>query len=131
MWAYYFDRDAEEHPFVATPIDEALAAEEIFINTVIIVEVAHFLIKNLGPIIGKEKLDTFLAFPFKVIDLNYALTLEAIERLKEYSHLGIGGRDATILAFMKRRKVRRIMTHDEAFKKIDWLETIDPIPPGV
>ena len=47
--------------------------------------------------------------------------------LKKYSHLGIGGRDATVLALMSRAKAKRIMTHDEALKKVDWLEAIDPV----
>lgn len=47
---------------------------------------------------------------------------------KGYSHLGIGGRDATILAFMREESIERIMTHNAALKKIDWLEVIDPIP---
>ncbi|MFQ5951209.1 MAG: type II toxin-antitoxin system VapC family toxin [Candidatus Geothermarchaeales archaeon] len=128
MWAYYFDGDTAEHRFVEAPIENALNTEEILVNTVIIMEVAHYLIKNLGPVLGKDKLDTFLTFPFKVVDLDYGLTLEAIDRLKEYAHLGIGGRDATILAFMKREGTNRIMTHDKALKRVDWLETADPVP---
>ena len=61
-------------------------------------------------------------------DLDYFTTLESIEQLKRYSHLGIGGRDATILALMKRSSIKKLMSHDAAFKKIDWLEVIDPIP---
>lgn len=128
MWAYYFDREAPEHPFVANKIEEALGSEKIVLNTVIIMEVAHFLIKNLGPVTGKDKVETFLSYPFTILDLDYDLTQEAIDTLVTYSHLGIGGRDATILATMKRLNTKRIMTHDEAFKKVDWIEIIDPIP---
>ena len=56
------------------------------------------------------------------------MTLESIEQLKRYSHLGVSGRDATILAFMKRSSSRKIMTHDSALKKVDWLEVLDPVP---
>ena len=49
MWAYYFDEDAPEHTFVTTSIDKASRSERIVISTVIIMEVAHFLIKNLSP----------------------------------------------------------------------------------
>jgi len=127
MWAYYFDEDAPEHPLVITPIDKALHSERIVINTVIIMEVAHFLIKNLGPILGKDKLDIFLSFPFVISNLDYDVTLEAIEHLRSYSHLRIGGRDATVIATMKRLGFNKIMTHDEAFKKLDWLAVIDPL----
>jgi len=54
MWAYYFDKDAPEHPFVADRIDKALSSEKIVMNTVIIIEVAHFLVRSLGPVIGKR-----------------------------------------------------------------------------
>lgn len=127
IWAYYFDEDAPEHPSVTEPVAEALRSERIVVNTVIIMEVAHFLIKNLGPLIGKDKLDVFLSFPFTVLDLNYNVTLDAIEHLRSYSHLGIGGRDATLLATMRRLGFNKIMTHDESFKKLDWLEVLDPI----
>lgn len=127
IWAYYFDKDAAEHPFVTEPVNKALRSERIVLNTVIIMEVAHFLIKNLGPIIGKSKLDVFLSFPFLVLNFDYDLTLNAIEHLKNYSHLGIGGRDATIIATMKSLGFNKIMTHDEAFKRVDWLEIIDPV----
>jgi len=128
MWAFYLDLESEEHEHVVEAIEKTLGSEEIVLNTVIIIEVAHYLIKNLGPVVGKEKLDTFLGYPFTIVDLDYQHTLMAIEELAKYSHLGIGGRDATILSLMKHRKIERVMTHDTAFKRINWLEIIDPIP---
>ncbi|MEM2122205.1 MAG: type II toxin-antitoxin system VapC family toxin [Candidatus Bathyarchaeia archaeon] len=128
IWAYYFDRDAPEHKFVVDMVEKALTTGQIATNTVIIVEVTHFLIKNLGALTGMEKVDVFLSFPFTVVDLTYNLTLKAIEYLARYFHLGIGGRDATILATMEMLGLNRIMTHDKAFKKVDWLKVMDPIP---
>ena len=130
IWAYYFDEDSPEHPFVVDDVEEALRSEGIAINTVIIIEVAHFLIKNLGPILGRNKLSTFLSFPFRIVDLNYELTLKSLDLLAKYSHLGIGGRDATILATAETLNINEIMTHDEAFKRIEWLRIIDPISKG-
>jgi uncharacterized protein len=126
IWAYFFDRDSPEHKNVAKAVEKALKTEKIAINTVIIMELAHYLVKNLGPVNGSEKLSSFLSYPFVVLDLNYASTLEAVEMLKRYSHLGIGGRDATILALMKEIGTKKIMTHDEALKKVDWVEAVDP-----
>jgi len=97
------------------------------INTVIMVEVAHFLIKNLGAVLGMEKLREFLRFPFTVVDLDHAMALRALELLARYSHVGVGGQDATILATAESLSISKIMTHDEAFKKVDWLEVIDPV----
>ncbi len=127
IWAYYFDKNAPEHQFVVDKVEESLNSEKVAINTVIIIEVAHFLVKNLGPVIGKGKLDVFLRLPFTVVELDYDLTLKAVEFLAKYSHQGIGGRDATILAAAETVRSTKIMTHDEAFKRVDWVEVIDPI----
>lgn len=130
IWAYYFSRGAPEHKYVEKPIDGIIKSgkEEIAVNSVIVMELAHFLVKSLGPIEAKAKIDLFLSFPMIIGDLDYSSTLDSIEELKKYSHLGIGGRDATILAFMRKASIRRIMTHDAALKQIDWLDVIDPIP---
>jgi predicted nucleic acid-binding protein len=127
IWAYYFDQDCPEHASVVGPLEKALKSEQIATNTIIIIEVAHFLIKNLGPVNGAEKLGLFLRFPLVVSDFDYRSSLDAVDMLKRYSHLGVGGRDATILALMSRAKIRTIMTHDDALKKVEWLEAIDPV----
>lgn len=127
IWAYYFDQDSTEHESVVEPVERALKAEQIGANTVIVMELAHFLIKNLGPVDGGEKLGLFLSFPLVISDFDYRSSLDAIEMLKRHSHLGVGGRDSTLLALMNRTGVKRIMTHDDALKKIQWLEVVDPV----
>lgn len=130
IWAYYFDRDSPEHRYVVEPVEKALRSDRVAINTVIIMELAHFLIKNLGPVEGGEKLALFLRFPLVISDFDYRSSLDSAEMLKRYSHLGVGGRDATVLALMHRAGVKKIMTHDEALKKVDWLEVNDPVTTG-
>jgi predicted nucleic acid-binding protein len=127
IWAYYFDGDCPEHKSVVGPVEKALKSEQIAVNTIIVMELAHFLVKGLGPQIGGEKLDQFLRFPLIITDFNYQHALSAIEMLKKYSHLGIGGRDATLLAMMDVAGEKRIMTHDETLMKVDWLKPIDPV----
>jgi uncharacterized protein len=127
IWAYYFDQDSPEHKRVVTPVERALKSEAITVNTIIVMELAHFLIKNLGPINGDEKMGIFLRFPLVIHDFGYRDVLESVGMLKRYSHLGIGGRDATLLAMMSQTGQKKIMTHDEALKKVDWLETVDPV----
>jgi predicted nucleic acid-binding protein len=127
IWAYYFDRDCPEHESVVGSVEKALKSERIAVNTIIVMELAHFLVKSLGPSIGGEKLDQFLRFPLIIADFDYKHALSAIEMLKKYSHMGIGGRDATLLAMMDVAGEKRIMTHDEALKKVDWLKPIDPV----
>jgi uncharacterized protein len=108
-------------------VERALKSDTVAINTIIIMELAHFLIKSLGPVSGGEKLALFLRFPLVISDIDYKSVLESIEMLKRYSHSGIGGRDATILAMMYKKGEKKIMTHDQALKKIDWLEVNDPV----
>ena len=121
------DNDCPEHQSVVGPVEKALKSEQIAINTIIVMELAHFLVKSLGAPIGGEKMDEFLRFPLVITDFDYRHALGAIETLKKQSHLGIGGRDATLLAMMEGAGDKRIMTHDEALKKVDWLECIDPV----
>jgi predicted nucleic acid-binding protein len=127
IWAYYFDQDSPEHKSVVGPVEKALKSEQIAINTIIIMELAHFLIKNLGPVDGGERLGLFLRFPLVISDFDYRSALDSIEMLKRHSHLGVGGRDATVLALSKGAGVKKIMTHDDALKKVDWLEATDPV----
>jgi len=128
IWAYYFDESAPEHGYVIEAVENALKTEEIVINTVIIMELAHFLIKNLGIDVGRRKLRVFLGFPFTIVDLTHELVLIAIRLLVRYAHLGIGGRNATILATMRKLGIDTIMTHDTAFKRIPDIKVVDPIP---
>jgi predicted nucleic acid-binding protein len=61
IWCYYFDRSAQEHNIVSDKLEKALE-DRVAINTVIEMEVAHYLIKNLG-LEGKSKMYTFLSYP--------------------------------------------------------------------
>lgn len=130
IWAYYFDADAPEHKSVVPAVRKGLR-EGVLISTVVVMEVAHFLIKNLGPVLGKEKLDIFLSFPMQVDELTLDSVRKSADELSKYSHLGIGGRDATLLASMRRRGVTRLMTHDEALKRVPGIKAIDPVSPAV
>lgn len=127
MWCFYFSQSSKEHGKVTATIENILGKEQILSNTVIVMELSHFLVKNLGPRIGKEKLDTFLSFPMNVIDVDFFLMKKSIDLLCDYSHTGIGGRDATLLASLKQAKTNKIMTNDGAFKKIDWVDVLDPL----
>ena len=60
-------------------------------------------------------------------DLDFPAVKGSIDMLCSYSHTGIGGRDATMLYAMKKAGIARIMTHDEAFKKTDWVEVVDSV----
>jgi len=127
IWCYYFDISAKEHEKAATYIESILGKKEIAMNSLVIIEISHYLIKNLGPVNGKEGVEKVLAFPFIVQDFDYNLLLKSIDLLSKYSHTGIGGRDATILATMENLGIKQLVTHDKSFKKIDFIEVIDPL----
>lgn len=125
IWCYYFDRSAQEHITVSEKLEQVLEGS-VAINTVVEMEVAHYLIKNLGSE-GKRKMDVFLSFPMEVVDFDQYQAKRSIELLTRHSQTGIGGRDATILASMEKLEIKKLMTHDRAFKRIDFIEIVDPI----
>jgi len=127
IWCYYFDESAQEHGAVAVYIDSILGKQDLALNTLVVMELAHYLIKNLGPIKGKEKVEKLLAFPFVIEEFDHELLGASITMLAHYAHTGIGGRDAAILATMKKLGITKLVTHDKAFKKVDFITVIDPI----
>jgi predicted nucleic acid-binding protein len=127
MWCFYFDASAKEHHRAVKAIDSVLSKEQILSSTVVLMEASHFLVRNLGTRIGKTKIDTLFSFPMTVVDFDADLLNASINMLCNYAHAGIGGRDATLLAALKKAKTNRIMTHDASFKDVDWLHVIDPV----
>ena len=73
---------------------------KIVVNTVIMMEIAHYLIKNLGPIRGKGKIEKLLQSDLIIHDFSLANMILSVNKLAEFSHTGIGGRNSTILATM-------------------------------
>ncbi|MHA2028717.1 MAG: type II toxin-antitoxin system VapC family toxin [Candidatus Kariarchaeaceae archaeon] len=127
IWCYYFDQSAPEHESVSIHLDELFSNSKLAVNTVVVMEIAHYLIKNLGPIRGKEKVEKLLQSDLQIHDFSFAYMVGAINKLSEFSHTGIGGRDATILATMEELGTKRILSHDMAFKKIDTIVVEDPV----
>jgi predicted nucleic acid-binding protein len=57
IWCYYIDSRLPEHPHVIRPVREMLINSKIFVNTVTLMEVAHYLTRNLDANTAKEKID--------------------------------------------------------------------------
>lgn len=128
IWCYYLDSSSKEHEEVADFLEPLLEEnEEIHVNTVVLMEVGHFLVKNLGGIKGKKKLRTMMEFQFQITDLTYNLTTDSLDILAEEHQTGIGGRDSTILATMKEKEIDQLITHDQAFKKVEGIKVEDPV----
>jgi len=126
IWVYYLDSSVPEHRRAARAVEKALEGD-VLVNTVIQIEVAHYLVKRLGAVAGREAADVFLTLPLTVDALDPSLLRDALRLLARYTGVGIGGRDASLLASMERHEVSRILTHDGTFRRVDWVEVVDPI----
>jgi predicted nucleic acid-binding protein len=127
IWAYYFDATLDEHTHVIKPVETALRQHSAAVNSTIVIETLHYLVRRLGPLAGGDKCHVFLNYgiPLYILD---AQGLELTrQKLCELSHLGIGGRDASLLATMTQQELQEIMTHDQAFKRVPDIRVIDPI----
>jgi predicted nucleic acid-binding protein len=127
IWAYYFDASLPEHSKVIKPVETALKKGQAAINATIAVETLHYLVKRLGSLEGTKKGRTFLSYGIPLYALDEGVIEVSLRMLGDFTHLGIGGRDASILAFMSAESITSIMTHDQAFKRIPEIDVIDPI----
>ena len=134
MWDYYLDPTTKEHGFVKDELEEIIRTEEILTSTIIWMEVAHYVYKvsKLPRHILERRIESFTRLSTMTVDeFDLSLLYESLKIISEMWMYPIGGRDATILAMMKRRGVRKIFTHDRGFKEIakqDIVEVLDPIP---
>jgi predicted nucleic acid-binding protein len=126
VWAYALDSTVPEHPRAARAVGRALDGD-VLVNTAIQMEVAHYLVKRLGAVAGGEAADGFLSLPLTVDALDPPLVRDSVRLLLRYTDLGIGGRDATLLASMQRHRVVRLITHDSTFRRVEWLDVVDPV----
>jgi predicted nucleic acid-binding protein len=83
-WCYYFDRSTIEHDLGSERLEDALESG-VAINTVVAMEVAHYLIKNLGTY-GKKKMDVFLSYPMEVVDFDQYIARRSIEYLSRLNN---------------------------------------------
>ena len=127
VWAYYFDSTLSEHSRVVKPLESRLEKGEAAVNSTIVIETLHYLVRRLGPLAGGDKARVFLDYgmPLYLLDRD-SLELTR-EKLCELTHLGIGGRDASVIATMSQHGITQIMTHDQAFKLVPGITVVDPV----
>lgn len=126
-WIYWFDERLQEHKYVSKPMRSAIN-EGIMINYVTLMEIAHYL-RNLDQAEFRDRMDTIQQLgTLMLVDLDARTTNTALEFLTKYAPLGIGGRDSIILATMQVTNVKKILTHDDAFKSVKGIKVIDSIP---
>ncbi|MFQ6012605.1 MAG: type II toxin-antitoxin system VapC family toxin [Thermoplasmata archaeon] len=127
LWIYYADATVPEHPVTRDFLTGVLREEEVAVNTVIQTEVAHYLIRRLGSVAGLAQTRVFLGLDIGVDALDPSRVDEAVALLARYADVGIGGRDATVLATLRSFGTDRLATHDEGFRRVDWVRVEDPL----
>jgi predicted nucleic acid-binding protein len=111
---------------------EIIKSEEISCSTIIVMEVAHYIVRHFDEKSARKKMDFFINLRnMQISEFNRQMMQESLESLLEYSYAdGLGGRDATIIATLKSQNIRRIITHDAVFKRLAaklTLEVTDPL----
>ncbi|MFW9915260.1 MAG: type II toxin-antitoxin system VapC family toxin [Candidatus Thorarchaeota archaeon] len=133
LWIYNCDPHALEHSNVKQWLEGKegiIEKERILLSVIIPLETLHTLarVPNLDymtafnatmGIVGLENL--------QLLELDIPLMLESIDYLSKYHHLGIGGRDAVLLATMKRGEVQTLATHDKSLLRVHEFSRIDPV----
>jgi predicted nucleic acid-binding protein len=117
---------------VREPMQKIIKSEEIVCNTVVIMEVAHYIVRHFTAKIAHKKIEYFTNLEnMKIVDFDRQVMTEALENLVEHAYTyGLGGRDATVIATLKLLNIRKILSHDEVFKRMSTrlkLEVVDPI----
>lgn len=131
IWCYYFDARLPEHVRVRDAMREIIKSQEIACNTVIVMEVAHYLVRHFTEKIARKKIETFVNLSnIDIADFNRQSLNETVETLLAYAYAeGLGGRDATVIASMKLQNIKKIVSHDDIFRRLAnklELEVIDP-----
>ncbi len=135
IWCYYFDQRFPEHVSVREAMREIITSEDIACNTIVVMEVAHYIVRHFPEQIARKKIEYFVNLGnLQIADFNRIALNETIESLLHYSFAeGLGGRDATVIATMKLQNVKKIVSHDSIFRRLaDKLEfeLIDPAQPS-
>ena len=132
IWCYYFDRRLPEHECVKELVREILKSSEIACNTIVVIEVAHYLVRHFSQKDARKKIELFVNLNnLKVADFDRQSMSEALEYLLENAYpTGLGGRDASILASMKILGTNEIVSHDDIFKRLSnklKIKITDPV----
>lgn len=126
-WIYWMDRRHPEHRFVTRAM-RAAVKEGIILNIASFIEVAHYFRALEEPEFSSKMDELRNLRTLSLVELDMTTADQALGLLARYGKVGIGGRDAVILATMKLHGVKRILTHDRDFGKVKEIRVVDPIP---
>jgi predicted nucleic acid-binding protein len=121
IWCYYFDKRLPEHQLVREPVRQALLSSEgIVSNTIIIMEVAHYLVRHFAEDNARKKIELLVNLRnMKIIGFDVKAMTESLDNLLKYGYCyGLGGRDSTIISSMISENVKTLITHDSVLKQL-------------
>lgn len=132
IWCYYFDQRLPEHNKVREYMRNVIMSKEIASNTLVAMEVAHYLVRHFGQESARKKIEFFVNLQnIAIEDFNRQAMVEALKYLLEYAYpVGLGGRDATVIATIASQGIKQIVSHDDIFKRLSiklGIEVVDPI----
>lgn len=116
-WIYYLDQVVPEHARVAPRLRALLEREELLLTTVVQMEVAHYLVRNLRGEAGPA-LETFFSVPAHLESLEPEDVKASVGLLVEFAHEGIGGREASLLHAAKKNGAALVCTADKPLAKV-------------
>jgi predicted nucleic acid-binding protein len=106
----------------------AAIKEGILLNLTTMIEVAHYFRALSAPEFSSRMDKLRNLKTLTLVELDSVTAHKALGILGRYSNLGIGGRDAVILATMQLHGVKRILTHDKDFGKVKGIRVTDSVP---
>ncbi|WP_123536116.1 type II toxin-antitoxin system VapC family toxin [Halosimplex salinum] len=130
VWIYFLDGTLEEHDAVVDDVRRVLTDEPVFTTAVLQMEVVHYLTNQIAE--SDSKTERFLSLEdVTTADLTSDDVAAATDLLATHGEVGIGGRDATVVAAMDRYDVSQLWTHDEGLvrlgDRVPWLDVTDPV----
>ena len=133
IWIYEFDPYSPESQNVQKWMRGEKGAlnhyDDIVLNTIIPLEVLHAMNKKMKgnyTLAYNAALAIMSIQTVTVVDFDIRLLMKSMELLGKYKTIGIGGRDASILAAMIDQNVSHIATHDKNILSITDFQRIDP-----
>lgn len=129
IWIYYFDAALPEHPSVVKAVDQAVRTG-VILSTIVLIEVAHYFFTQSPKAAGAAMRRLRTLSTARIFDFALSTYDRAAELLHRYAALGIGGRDAAILATMQEAGIDELLSHDTAFRRIPFIHVIDPVLGG-
>ena len=133
IWCYYFDQRLPEHQQVREPIREILmSSEELVCNTIVVMEIAHYLVRHFAEEEAKKKIEHFINLRnMKILGFDAKMMAASLDHLINFGYSdGLGGRDASIIAAMSSHGIKTLMSHDYALKRLSnklIFNVIDPV----